>query len=102
MVKGMRADFMTGSQPLPDLDLIHQTFRDFAFGHVPLILLTEESGNQELDGAKMVARQNLQARFEDVGATVIESDHSFRGLMFVNQRPLVKLTGAVAGQTQGW
>src|SRR6266566_5808512 len=49
----------------------------------------------------MVARQNLQARFEDIGATVIERDHSFRRLRFVNQRPLVKLTRAVAGQTQG-
>jgi hypothetical protein len=70
---------MSRREPIADLGLVHEFFRDITFGDVPFIEAAEEGWDEELDGAELVPGEGFEGVFENIGHAVIESEDGFAG-----------------------
>ena len=77
MRDGMRADLISCGDPFPDLSFIHHSVRGLAFGHIPLVVFSDQSSNYELDGTEPVAHQRIKAVFKRRFAAVVKCDNNF-------------------------
>src|SRR5579862_1276766 len=71
----VRADLVAGSQPIPDLRLIHQTFRTDALREIPVVLPADSSRDDVLNGAESITAQQRHPEVKGVLVTVVEGKH---------------------------
>src|ERR1051325_1389281 len=78
----MRADVMARRQPIANLRFIHEWFRNIALGNVPVVLLAQRAGDEKLNRAKLVSRQDLQSVSQRARKSVIESNYGSASARF--------------------
>src|ERR1043166_1002633 len=73
----MGANLVTGFDPFSNLGGVHQRFGRFANWNVPLVALSDQVGDQKLDGAEPVFGEWRQRIFKNVAKTIVETQNDF-------------------------
>src|SRR5438105_15950700 len=77
MREAVRADFVSGGEPLADLPGVHQRLDGMAVACLPFVAASDQPGDDELDRAKTMPRENLGRVREDIARAVVERDDAF-------------------------
>ena len=65
---------MARSQPVSNLGLVHEPFRDFTRADIPLVASADEIRDDKLDGAEACLSQDRGGVLQHIGEPVIEGD----------------------------